>query len=287
MQRGAQNVSVEFFRTEKLDDTTHRSEYVHVQRRTSYDPYLQQKTSFLQNAWLNTGRMFGLRARAFKTAMHHQKTAQKKYDFFLYLREDNLFFQPLNLDKLANLVHRKSVDQAALAVDKYCGWGAYSNKIYFVNPMAATTLFRFDPHFFKAYRESIDSRGGIGTTDAQGRARSTDSRQDAMQTEAFVANLLQADNVEILTWDFHRTEVRYIGGKMCVAAIYWYCTADLAGADSSEMCETKRRTWYAHRRGGSMATRMAWWPLTPSRSKGRPGNKWSQPTSSGIGNKVG
>jgi hypothetical protein len=54
----------------------------------------------IQAAWRNAGRMFYLRSEAYGEAMKTERQSGIKYDYFLYVREDNMFVQPLNLHSL-------------------------------------------------------------------------------------------------------------------------------------------------------------------------------------------
>ena len=103
--------------------------------------------------------------------------------------------------------------RAVAIVDKFCGFGSYSDKIYVSNRAAAATLF---DQSWAAFCSKMELWAA----------------QD--QTEAFLQRTLHANKVLVLRYDLQRADVRYVRGpprRLCTPYVYYYCSPALQHTD--------------------------------------------------------
>ena len=154
--------------------------------------------------------MFFLRHEAFMMAHGHSK-----YDGYTYWREDNSFFAPLDESVFP------STSQRTVVVDKWCGFGSYSDKIYVANLAGATLLF---DSTFRDFQKKMQSWAAF----ARRCAAKNGSNEDAFQTEAFLGHVLSS--VVVHKVDLKRGDTRYVGGRYCLFKGYSECSPTRLGS---------------------------------------------------------
>jgi len=104
-------------------------------------------------------------------------------------------------------------------VDARCAFGSLSDKIYFATRSGFDVLFpRTADDHVRMLANWIN------------RSPKSGPPIDPMQTEKFFYFLLKDAQVEVTTYDFSRTEARYITDrltnetKLCIPALYYKCT---------------------------------------------------------------
>jgi len=148
---------------------------------------------------------------------------QRKYSAYVYMREDNYFVKPLDLDQVF-FNSARAVSRAApfVAVDAPCSMGRYSDKFYVTNKLGADLLFagNFDEHVERMKHYVL-----------RWHYFSTQSRMPYQpgQPEAFTADLLSTAQVQRV--NMHRMDVRYVGNKLCSPGLYYIA------------CQKKRKSW--------------------------------------------
>ena len=170
---------------------------------------------FLVKKWIPYSIMQLLRHYAFMAAVNNERSQNNsfQYSHFLYQREDNVYFTPvqMTLPIIPTLKPYLLFDDSIplVVASKYCPWGGLSDKIFFANRLGAEILFS------KSYNKFVLNmrrwlRGGKDSMDHIG-------------TEEQVHNMLQEAEVVIKTDEFFRTELRYVGGTLCVQPVYSTC----------------------------------------------------------------
>ena len=201
------------------------------------------KQGYDKDHWFANFRQYYMRHMVYKL------TLDRNYGVLTFWRDDNVFLTPLDLGPmwpklLASInavwtyitlpghvytrvyrhVYRLSVQ---VFVNQYCGFGALSGKIYAFN-RGSVDLF-FCPTFkafgqkMLAWVESAVLRGGTNW----------------LQSEAWLAHSLSQDRTQVIKWDFHRTDMRYVDGEFCASPGYRQCTPELATRTEIKVCTVK------------------------------------------------
>ena len=147
---------------------------------------------------------------------------QKKYDIYVRLREDNLFYEPLNLDS-ANLLELEAAGQPRVIIEKWCKWkGAPSDKIHIGNQLGMSTLYgnNRNDYFGLMIRYAVFGY--------ERSSLSSISSSDRFQTESFLQSLLAGAGANVSEVDLKRFDLRYIGESRCVPHIYYKCQPESA-----------------------------------------------------------
>ena len=140
---------------------------------------------------------------------------QKQYDIYVRVREDNFFYEPLNLDFSESLLEATKMVQPYVVVEEGCKWGAYSDKIHIGNQFGMSTLYGNDRNdFFDLIIRYVE----FGHS-AKGRT---------FQAESFFQSLLAGAFANVREVNLKRVDVRYNGktNKKCVAYAYYKCLPD-------------------------------------------------------------
>ena len=158
-----------------------------VLRFVSYDTYNADRNPYPRNK-----RMLDLRRRVFELSN------PVNYTHFLYLREDNCFFDAdFSAVNLGSLCGR--IDEACYAVDSHCdGWGI-PDKLFYLNRKAAEIMFT-----------QIPTRN-----------------VDHDNTEGRIKNTMQSHGVCATRVDFRRGDVRFVEGAsdICLSRYYAECNS--------------------------------------------------------------
>lgn len=196
-----------------------------------------------ESRWQTNGHMLHLRHLAFRLA----HSAAPQYDAYLYMREDNLFLPPLvSLSALApalgvgaSVSVRERAVRPTVLVDERCGFGSYSDKIYFANAAAARVLFgeTFDEHArhlaawmqgaMRAWSDPTHRRHPTCPRGAP--AGESCSPNDPLQSEYALQELLDSENVTVKKVAFHRTDARTFNRsavglrRYCIPWVYVGC----------------------------------------------------------------
>jgi hypothetical protein len=208
---------------------THLVDKLAKQVKIASNPNIKQGSTIDKIQWLPHSRMFLLRHLVFQDALLSAHSRNMTYERFLYLREDNVFVHSTAPTLLppSYVSHLCSQNAPCVVVDKYCGWGALSDKIYWANHAGASVLFGGS---WDQFVSSIHFWVWKVNND--------------LQTERFLTHWMKASNVTIHKEEFHRTEKRYIKWPpkdhkqvlfLCVTPGYFDCTPNLL---PSLMCPT-------------------------------------------------
>lgn len=171
--------------------------------------------------------MLYMRHTVYVSALTAEQDLGYKYTHLLYLREDNIFAHQTryNLSGLAEAMDKrievlpKGAHTPAVLVDRHCGWGSYSDKMYFANRQAAEVLFTSTRH------EHVQRMAAWVA-----HAHVAKRRGDPLQTEEWLTFLLNKAGADIQKLDFNRTELRYIKHRKtgqiasCIAESHYKCT---------------------------------------------------------------
>eukprot|EP01084_Bolivina_argentea_P098512 177042_1 len=174
--------------------------------------------------WPSNLRMFYLRHLVFTLTL--DMNIKYAYDMLTYWRDDNYFLSPIDLNNLTTYFQQT---QTAIAVDKYCGYGGLSDKIYVTNYEGAKLLFDVTFNDFK-YKM-------VEWVQLAHKKVKQDGRYP-FQTEAFLTTVIQ--KLKYVKIDLHRTELRYINGKLCTIPLYVQCTPELKQKHKQLICNRKQ-----------------------------------------------
>jgi hypothetical protein len=154
--------------------------------------------------WGSEARKFYSRNFVFLMAQQVQV-----YTGYVFWREDNYFFSPLDLDDLLFSRKDNTQDKPFVVVDKHCEFGAYSDKIYVANHLGAGLLFG------SSYAEFIERMKRFVLFGCY-RIQEVDGWN--MQPEAFVQDSLidEHEKTKIVVTDRNRWSA-YLWGN------YWMC----------------------------------------------------------------
>eukprot|EP01084_Bolivina_argentea_P098515 177050_1 len=175
--------------------------------------------------WPSNLRMFYLRHLVFTLTL--DMNIKYAYDMLTYWRDDNYFLSPIDLNNLTTYFQQT---QTAIAVDKYCGYGGLSDKIYVTNYEGAKLLFDVTFNDFKYKMVEWVQLAHI--------RKIKKHHNDPFQTEAFLTTVIQ--KLKYVKIDLHRTELRYINGKLCASPIYVGCTPELKQKHNELICKQTR-----------------------------------------------
>jgi hypothetical protein len=167
---------------------------------------LRSLNQYRQLRWNRYLSMFWLRHVAFTMALGHSF-----YNSYTYWRDDNLFFAPLQ----ERWLQFHPTEHAEVVVDKWCGFGSFSDKIYVANQPGATLLFDTSFSVFQlkmlSWVKFAQTRG-----------------KDPFQTEAFLGHVLS--DAKVRKVDLRRADARYVDGKLCLASGYVHCSPTQLGS---------------------------------------------------------
>jgi hypothetical protein len=124
-----------------------------------------------------------------------------EYDGYTYWREDNLFYSPLEEGLFPSSLGAK------VLVDKWCGFGSYSDKIYVANLAGANLLF-------DRSSEQFQQKMQVWVHYAK-------RKHHEFQTESLLGHVLSAATVKKV--DFKRSDVRYVNNIFCRPHMYSQC----------------------------------------------------------------
>lgn len=203
------------------------------------------------------GRMFFLRHACFILSL-----TRGTYSYYMYVRDDNVWLGPTNVlrafarrqiaaDQAGTVwsPERHAADPPRVAVDKFCGWGSYSDKIYLTNYQAANVLYAnsLADHIGNMARWlkvgslrnhnatskkryplcELFYRAPCGPNAHTNCTHTNKPSSRCMQTEAFVEYLFQRGSAVVHPLDFRRTDARYPKNPphdLCVPHLYRNCT---------------------------------------------------------------
>jgi hypothetical protein len=236
--KGAQNVKVQI-----LDEgimTSREAEITNYVTRYHGNNGGENRnmTEFLRegNRWSIEARKFYLRHAVYEMALRQQERNHQKYsyDAFVFWREDNYFFRPLEMEHLLSIVH-SSTDEKSISSENFadptkimsghpqivtdapCTYGAYSDKMYVANRVGADLLFR---PYYAAFLESM--KRYVLFAYYRNHTSSQKSRNHhPFKPEMYVHDLLLAATVTPV--DLGRVDIRYNDGQRCVPDIYHRC----------------------------------------------------------------
>eukprot|EP00928_Gymnodinium_smaydae_P036154 TRINITY_DN25309_c0_g1_i1.p1 TRINITY_DN25309_c0_g1~~TRINITY_DN25309_c0_g1_i1.p1 ORF type:complete len:394 (+),score=6.58 TRINITY_DN25309_c0_g1_i1:41-1183(+) len=163
--------------------------------------------------WIPHSKGFLLRHLVHAFMLHVEQTLPYEYSHVLMIREDTAFWwDPSRHDSVATLA--QGIFPASVAVDKFCGWGSYNDKIYLAGRVAADALFA----------RSLDE---LAHSMFRWLATGNSKRARHFQTEYFYRTVLENASISVAKLDFHRTDVRYVDAqqKACIPKIYKRCTS--------------------------------------------------------------
>jgi hypothetical protein len=179
-----------------------------------------QNDSFAMNKlWVPHSVMYALRHLAFKSAMQYAASHSFNYTHILYQRDDNVYYaeDPATLPTLLDMeVICVDLASPCVAVSMYCHFSGYwSDKIYYTNQLGGERLFsKTWKEFMKFLGIYLDSY----------RSHVPDGFK--LHTEAHAYYWLTRYAVSAVhVVDFHRTEMRFSDGQLCVTSGYVDCGA--------------------------------------------------------------
>lgn len=224
--KGANTVTVKLLDDETLDEMfdeiTNQTSTLHASKG-GYD--LATMLSWHWR-WGMEARKFYSRHFAFSLAQQ----AAREYTGYVFWREDNYFFEPLDLDEVL-FSKNKSEDVPFIVVDAPCEFGSYSDKMYVANHDGAALLFS------STYAEFVERMKRFVLFGYYRMA--VDNQYGHMQPEAFVHDSLSTADVE--RHDMNRVDVRYKDGLRCIPKLYFGCMPqeiwDLASQHNILVCE--------------------------------------------------
>eukprot|EP01036_Dinobryon_divergens_P030123 gene30123-39318_t len=173
----------------------------------------------MHRRWVPHSVMYALRHLAFKSAMQYATSHRFNYTHILYQRDDNVYYaeDPATLPTLLDMeVICVDLANPCVAVSMYCHFhGFWSDKIYYTNQLGAEQLFgktwkdfmKFLGIYLDSYRPNI----------ADGYKLHTEAQAYYWLTR------YAKSNVHVV--DFHRTEMRFSDGQLCVTRAYMTCGA--------------------------------------------------------------
>jgi len=179
-----------------------------------------------------------------------------KYSGYVYLREDNYFIRPLNVDDVYydKIANRSRVDRDGgggseaeededeekpfVVVDKPCAfYNAYSDKAYLTNQPGADLLFG------PTYSEFLEKMKRYVLYWYFRSTAAVTRKGQFYMPEAYVADSLS--NAVVEQTDLYRMDVRYNRGERCAPRLYHKCMAravkDLARSEHGiDQCGNKK-----------------------------------------------
>lgn len=150
-------------------------------------------------------------------------TLKRSYTAHTVWRDDNFFLKPLDLTLMLPILREQP---NAVFVNKYCGWGAFSDKIYVLNRASAGRFLSSTfPAFLAKILAWVRSAYEKGSKDCP--VHYVKCGLQYLQSETWLKTSLEQDKAQIHKWDFHRTEKRYMNDLLCVSWEYYHCTPEL------------------------------------------------------------
>eukprot|EP01084_Bolivina_argentea_P098511 177040_1 len=230
IQRGANNVVIKILNDTDMTRMINSSQTflfkntTNIISQSDIIELISNSQDRYHNRWFRYLRMFYLRHLVFTLTL--DMNIKYAYDMLTYWRDDNYFLSPIDLNKLATYFQET---QTAIAVDKYCGYGGLSDKIYVTNYEGAKLLFDVTFNDFK-YKM-------VEWVQLAHKKVKQDGRYP-FQTEAFLTTVIQ--KLKYVKIDLHRTELRYINGKLCTIPLYVQCTPELKQKHKQLICNRKQ-----------------------------------------------
>jgi hypothetical protein len=205
LAKGADTVSVQLLYDDTLDASY---EDITQAAMNVYGNYYEFKLSYMIGTprWGMEVRKFYLRHLAFAAAMAHQR----RYSAYVYWRDDNYFYAPLDLDNLY-FGKNKSEEDPYVIVDKYCENEAYSDKMYIANHQGAALLFSSTLPEFKAWMKRYLLFAFF----------QKQRQEETLNPQKFIHDVIL--NADVDRADLSRVDVRYVNGKRCVPGAYFEC----------------------------------------------------------------
>ena len=163
---------------------------------------------------------------------------QKQYDIYIRLREDNFFYEPLNIDftesnyNASQILEATRTGQPFVIVEKWCQFGGPSVKIHVGNQLGMSTL---------VYGNDRNDFFGLMIRYAE--FGHNQKEYQKFQTEGFMQSLLVGAGANVHKADLKRVDIRYIEKTRCVPPLYHNCLPRSAKLVLSEKfaivsCET-------------------------------------------------
>jgi hypothetical protein len=208
--RGARTVTIQIVDTQTMD--------------TAFREISRQAIASVKrlNAAFNLSDVPAWNAEVRKFYMRHlifsiSQVNGRQYDAYIFHREDNFFFAPLELDEVF-FRKNNSATEPFVIVNAHCEFGgSYSDKMYVSNYLGAALLFSSTKAEFLSWMKRFLLVGLY---------RIHHSKTMAYQAEALVRDTL--NNAEVERVDMGRVDVRYNFGIKCVPSLYFNCMAEEA-----------------------------------------------------------
>jgi len=213
---------------EQFNKTLHtvRAEVVATAKATSpmtvdvFDKFWADIQYLGEKNWIAGGNMMYLRHLAYKSAVEAEKSLAYKYTHVLYTRDDNVFVHPsytlLQIAMDMNNGFEPSQAPASMLLDKHCGFGAWSDKIYFGNRRGIDILFA------RTHEEHISMLASWIN-----QCPTAKLAADPMKPEEWFKRRLKEAHAIVRMFDFLRTEARYVdtSSEPCTTRLYRRCTS--------------------------------------------------------------
>ncbi len=216
-EKNASNVHVLFVDDEhmsKVDkDTLHSVTIAQNIPSKAKEMFHNEFTPSSSYSTLSSTRMFYMNHLAYTMTLQDQK----QYDIYARVREDNFFYEPLNLDFTESNLNASQIlevtrrGQPHVIVEKWCKWGAPSVKIHVGNQLGMSTLYGNDRNdFFGLMIRYAEFGHNL-------------KKVIKFQTEAFLQSLLAGAGANVHEVDLKRVDIRYIEKTRCVPHLYYKC----------------------------------------------------------------
>lgn len=216
-ERGANNVYI------KIVDDKHMDQVENDVWHEVTTRHLINLTGFIlenyERRFRPYSRMFYLRHLVYSMTLQRQQ----EYNSYVSLREDNYFFSPLcaadlMLDQAIPSSSSQGEDEKEtfkrqlkpwIMVEKWCKWGAYSDKLHIGSSLGIATLYG---RTWWDYVQLMVRWTQYAHIPKAG---------DPFSTEVFLNELMATATVE--ERDFKRIDMRYVSGKLCTPGLYVKC----------------------------------------------------------------
>eukprot|EP01084_Bolivina_argentea_P098516 177051_1 len=228
IQRGANNVVIKILNDTDMTRMINSSQTflfkntTNIISQSDIIELISNSQDRYHNRWFRYLRMFYLRHLVFRLTLN----MNIKYNMLTYWRDDNYFLSPIDLNNLTTYFQQT---HTSIAVDQYCGWKSLSDKIYVTNFKGAKLLFDVT---FNDFKYKMVEWVELSYEKWKQKLR------DPFQTESFLETVIQ--KVKYIKIDLHRTELRYINGKLCTIPLYVQCTPELKQKHKQLICNRKQ-----------------------------------------------
>jgi len=234
-KRGANKVAVQILNKEDMqkayDDASYHVTHYHG---VANDKALDVTAMFngyhlAESTWRSEFRKFYARHIVYHEALLSH--APQTYSGYVYLREDNYFYEPLDMDKVL-LNKNKTASEPFFVVDSDCRqrFGAYSDKIYITNQAGADLLFgrsmaefmeKMKRYILLGYYKSHLAGAGVWP-------------RLTIQPESFVHDSFSHAEVEEM--HLQRIDVRFVGRNhtRCIPDNYYNCHSEQGKAAAAQ-----------------------------------------------------